>query len=268
MSYKKKKFPVDGSIGALKTLAIPVFIFLLYTAILAPVLYSILIAMGNQFNLDTLARDQFRNSLINSVKLALVVSVISVTLAMTAARHYRNVRWKKFYTFFMILPIFIPAGTHTLAIASVTNELGITLNFWTLTAAHIFWTFPFAFLIILSTMAGLPENITRAAMDLGANEWRSFYDIEFPLILDGIISAFLLSVLLSINESTRANTLGGSYEVISGVIYGYYTSTGLTDIIYTLSWFMVTIATVITVVIIVLIALRDSSRNVDTDDDT
>jgi ABC-type spermidine/putrescine transport system permease subunit II len=168
----------------------------------------------------------------------------------------------------MILPIFIPAGTHTLAIASVTNELGITLNFWTLTAAHIFWTFPFAFLIILSTMAGLPENITRAAMDLGANEWRSFYDIEFPLILDGIISAFLLSVLLSINESTRANTLGGSYEVISGVIYGYYTSTGLTDIIYTLSWFMVTIATVITVVIIVLIALRDSSRNVDTDDDT
>lgn len=263
MSYDYENLLAGGSIGALKKSAIPVFIFILYTAILAPVFYSILIAMGNQLNLDTLARDQFQHSLINSLKLAMVVSVISVTLAITAARHYRNVHWKKFYILFLTLPIFIPAGTHTLAIASVTNELGITLGFWTLTAAHIFWTFPFAFLIILSTIAGLPENISRAAMDLGANELQSFYDIELPLILDGVISAFLLSLLLSINESTRANTLGGSYEVISGVIYGYYTSTGLTEIIYTLSWFMVMIATVITAIIIIIIGFQSSSEELN-----
>jgi len=98
--------------------------------------------------------------------------------------------------------------------------------------------------------------VSDAAVDLGASKVRAFFDIELPLIQDGVISAFLLSILLSINEAARANVLGGSYETISGVIYGYYSSTGLTAEIYTLSSLLVLFATILTMIILLFIGLR------------
>jgi spermidine/putrescine transport system permease protein len=48
-----------------------------------------------------------------------------------------------------------------------------------------------------------------AARDLGANEWRTFWRITFPLILPGIISGALLAFTLSLDDFVITFFLSG-----------------------------------------------------------
>jgi spermidine/putrescine transport system permease protein len=134
--------------------------------------------------------------------------------------------------------------------------VGITPSFWTLVIAHVFYVFPFAFLMVLATMAGLPQNVVAAAEDLGANEFRAFFDVELPMVVDGVISGFLVSFLLSLNEAPRASVVGGRYETISGVILSIYGAVGLDPTLYALNVFMVVLALVIIAIILSLTVLR------------
>ncbi|MCG8359932.1 MAG: ABC transporter permease subunit, partial [Kiloniellales bacterium] len=53
-----------------------------------------------------------------------------------------------------------------------------------------------------------------AAGDLGASPWRRFWDIEFPLILPGVVAAALFGFLLSFNELSRSILLSGRVETL------------------------------------------------------
>ena len=43
-------------------------------------------------------------------------------------------------------------------------------------------------------------HLEEAARDLGANEWRTFWLVTFPLILPGILSGALLAFTLSLDD--------------------------------------------------------------------
>lgn len=59
-----------------------------------------------------------------------------------------------------------------------------------------------------------------AASDFGAGRWRQFRDIVLPLIRTGLISAFVFSFLLSLNEFTRAFYLAGRQNTLPVVLFG------------------------------------------------
>ena len=46
-------------------------------------------------------------------------------------------------------------------------------------------------------------------MDLGANEWTTFWKVTFPLILPGIMAAALLAFSLSIDDYVITNFTAG-----------------------------------------------------------
>jgi ABC-type spermidine/putrescine transport system permease subunit II len=184
------------------------------------------------------------------------VAVIATVLTTIAARFYRHVSHKNAYILFMTLPLFVPGDTHAISVAVFANEIGVSLSFWTLVTAHVFYVFPFGFLMVLATMAGLPRNIVSAAEDLGANGFRAFWDVELPMVMDGVISGFLISFLLSLNEAPRASVLGGRFETISGVILSIYGAVGLNPTLFALNVFMVVFALVVITIILVLVTVR------------
>ena len=57
-------------------------------------------------------------------------------------------------------------------------------------------------------------------MDLGANEWTTFWKITFPLILPGVISAALLAFSLSIDDYVVTAFTSGQTETFPLFIYG------------------------------------------------
>lgn len=223
-----------------------------YLLVLAPTIATI--PAAENANFSALTNEAFVTSWLNSFKLAIPVAFLATVLSTIAARFYREVKYKNLYIIFMSLPIFIPGNLHAMGSAIFGKEVGLALGYGHLLMAHTFYTFPFAFFIILSVMAGVPSEINDAAKDLGATGFRAFFDIEAPLIWDGLVSAFLLSLLLSVNEAARAGLLGGSYQTISSLISSQYEAVGLTSEIYALNISIVGIAIVFMIIIISLLA--------------
>ncbi len=59
-------------------------------------------------------------------------------------------------------------------------------------------------------------------MDLGANEWMTFWKVTFPLILPGIMAAALLAFSLSIDDFVITNFTAGQTQTFPMYIYGSY----------------------------------------------
>lgn len=57
-------------------------------------------------------------------------------------------------------------------------------------------------------------------MDLGANEWVTFWKVTFPLILPGIMAAALLAFSLSIDDYVITSFTAGTTQTFPLFIYG------------------------------------------------
>ena len=57
-------------------------------------------------------------------------------------------------------------------------------------------------------------------MDLGANEWTTFWKVTFPLILPGIVAGALLAFSLSIDDYVVTAFTSGQAETFPLYIYG------------------------------------------------
>ena len=57
-------------------------------------------------------------------------------------------------------------------------------------------------------------------MDLGANEWTTFWRVTFPLIFPGILAAALLAFSLSIDDFVITNFVSGTTATFPMWVYG------------------------------------------------
>jgi spermidine/putrescine transport system permease protein len=132
---------------------------------------------------------------------AVLATVISLAAALAYfALHRSRTAW--FLT--VILPMFVPGVIQGLALSTVFTRIGIKASALTVTAGHLLWAMPFAFIVILTSFAAVKPSYLMAAADLGTGRWRQFRDITLPLIRPGLVSAFIFSFLLSLNEFTRS----------------------------------------------------------------
>lgn len=110
----------------------------------------------------------------------------------------------------LFLPIIIPEITmgisllvfFTLVFRLVENLIGIrlTLGLPTVIIGHIAFNISFVTITVRARLAELDPVLEEAALDLGANEWRTFWRIILPLIWPGIFSAALLAFTLSLDD--------------------------------------------------------------------
>ena len=69
----------------------------------------------------------------------------------------------------------------------------------------------FVVVTVRARMQGFPRHLEEAAMDLGANEWTTFWKVTFPLIFPGIMAASLLAFSLSIDDFIITNFTSGTH---------------------------------------------------------
>ena len=93
------------------------------------------------------------------------------------------------------------------------------LNFFTILIAHIMFNISFVVVTVRARLAGFPRHLEEAAMDLGANEWTTFWKVTFPLILPGIMAAALLAFSLSIDDFVITNFTSGKVQTFPMYIY-------------------------------------------------
>src|SRR5207253_10751030 len=75
-----------------------------------------------------------------------------------------------------------------------------TYGFATIIIGHVVFSVSFVVIVVRARLADMNPRFEEAARDLGANEWRTFWRVTFPLILPGIISGALLAFTLSLDD--------------------------------------------------------------------
>jgi putrescine transport system permease protein len=85
------------------------------------------------------------------------------------------------------------------------EKRGIT----TITIAHATFSLSYVAVIVQSRLTGLDESIEEAALDLGARPVKVFFAITLPLIAPALISGWLLSFTLSLDDLVLASFVSG-----------------------------------------------------------
>ena len=90
------------------------------------------------------------------------------------------------------------------------------------------WTFiPFMMIMILAGLQGIPKELNEAAKVDGANGWRNFWEITFPLMLPVSITAILIRIIFKLKLAdiviaVTSGGPGGATDTVTSFIYREY----------------------------------------------
>jgi putrescine transport system permease protein len=79
----------------------------------------------------------------------------------------------------------------------------------TITIAHMTLTLAYVTVIVQSRLSTLDDSLEEAAMDLGARPAKIFFVITLPIIAPALISGWLLSFTISLDDLVIANFVSG-----------------------------------------------------------
>ncbi len=163
-------------------------------------------------------------SVTTSIQIGLIATVGATLLGTLAA--FGLVRHRFTGRGAMNIVLFLPMATPEIVMGSsllalfVAAGLGGHLGFWTILAAHIMFCLSFVVVTVKARLSGMDENMEKAAMDLYANEWQTFWRITFPLVFPGVLSAALLSFSLSFDDFIITNLNSGQTVTFPMYVWG------------------------------------------------
>lgn len=145
----------------------------------------------------------------NSLTIAFFCTIISVVLGALAAVMLWRFRFpgKTAVEGSMALPIVVPEiclGVAMLVFFSRVmpwpSGMPWPLNLGAIIIAHVSFSFPFVATVVRARLASFNRELEEAAKDLGASEWRTFWDVLVPHMQPGLIAGALLAFTLSLDD--------------------------------------------------------------------
>jgi spermidine/putrescine transport system permease protein len=122
------------------------------------------------------------------------------------------------------LVIFLPMSTPEIVLGASLLTLFLTMNiatgFWTIVIAHIMFNISYVVVTVKARLVGFDRHLEEAAMDLGANEWTTFWRVTMPLIAPGILAALLLAFALSVDDFVITNFNAGTTVTFPLFVWG------------------------------------------------
>jgi spermidine/putrescine transport system permease protein len=182
--------------------------------------------------LNPLGRPGLPNAVANSLIVAfistIVATILGTLIALALVRY--DFRGRAATNTLIFLPMSTPeivlgASLLTTFIATVKlpfipEGVFYPLSIRTIIIAHIMFNISFVVVTVRARLAGFPRHLEEAAMDLGANEWTTFWKVTFPLILPGVMAAALLAFSLSIDDYVITSFTSGQTQTFPLYIYG------------------------------------------------
>jgi len=198
----------------------------LYVPILLVVIYSFndsrLVTIWGGWSIrwyiELFNNDNILDAALLSLRIAMVsatCATIMGTLAGIALTRIRQFKGRLLFTGMIIAPLVMPEVITGLSLlllfVSLQNLIGWPgqrgIN--TITIAHITFSMAYVAVIIQSRLTNINESIEEAALDLGARPIRVLWDITLPIILPAMVSGWLLSFTLSLDDLVIASFVSG-----------------------------------------------------------
>lgn len=160
---------------------------------------------------DVLGNDDIQRAVLNSMRVAIIATLVSVILAIgLAIGMLRMARAGRTFAWALIgAPLILPEIVLAIGTLALFVQIRLPLGVAAITLAHIAFCIPFALLPIRARLRGIDLAVYEAAADLGASEWVIFRRITLPLLSPGIIAGALLAFIISLDDFLVSYFLAG-----------------------------------------------------------
>jgi putative spermidine/putrescine transport system permease protein len=139
-----------------------------------------------------------RNSFWIGVWATLLSTSIGTLAAIGLSRD--EMPWRTGITALLISPMIVPLVITASGMFLFYSNVGLAKTYTGLILAHAVLGTPFVIITVTATLVGFDNSLTRAAANMGAGPVRTFFKIQMPLILPGVISGALFAFITSFDE--------------------------------------------------------------------
>jgi len=257
------------------------FVFLMYSVLYAPLLVMIFFSFNEgrstsvfsgfslKWYMELFSSRDTMTALQNTLILALSSAVIATLMGTAAAVYMYQVRNKAWKTTLrtvtdipMMNPEIVTGVSLMLLFVFVGRMLSMTnaLSFWTLLIAHVTFNLPYVILNVLPKLNQTDPHLAEAAQDLGSTPTGAFFKIVLPTITPGIVSGFIMSFTLSLDDFVISYyTTGADFQTLPLKIFAMTKKTVKPDM-YALSS-LIFLTVLILLLVINLIQIRQDKKN-------
>ena len=161
-----------------------------------------------------------------SLTLGIVIAILSIIIGVAASMAFRHrFRGARPIFYLTIASLVVPGTLVSLGIGITFQVLNIQTNWFSSgVGAHLTWTLPFAFLILIGVFNRFNPSYEEAARDLGASDVTTFREIVLPLILPGLLGVAILTFTLSYDEFIRTALVSGQRNTLPLEVFGMTTN--------------------------------------------
>ncbi len=151
---------------------------------------------------DFFTNSDWQRSLRNSFSIAPVATLLSVSFGTLAAigLSQSHVPFRGAIMAILISPMIVPLIISAAGMYFFYSRMGLQGTFIGVVLAHAALGTPFVIITVTATLIGFDKSLVRAAANMGAGPLRTFFKVQMPLILPGVISGALFAFITSFDE--------------------------------------------------------------------
>jgi putrescine transport system permease protein len=197
-------------------LYLPILVLIAYSFNASP-LFSVWGGLSTTWYTKLLHNRELLDAALLSLEVALAASTIAVVLGTLAS--IALVRFARFpgrllltgmVTAPLVMPEVITGTTQLLLFVSLLQTFSWPhRGFLTIVLAHVTFCIAYVTVTVQSRLTSADRSLEEAAMDLGAGPTRAFVEVTLPLISPAIISSWLLSFTLSLDDLVISSFVTG-----------------------------------------------------------
>ena len=151
---------------------------------------------------DFFTNPDWNNALRNSVTIAPVATLLATSFGTLAAigLSQSHVPFRSAIMAILISPMIVPLIISAAGMYFFYSRIGLQGTYIGVVLAHAALGIPFVIITVTATLVGFDKSLTRAAANMGANPVTTFFKVQMPLILPGVISGGLFAFITSFDE--------------------------------------------------------------------
>ena len=203
-SWRQPRRILMAALGALT-----VFYLLAPTLVIVPMSFTearILSFPPQGFTLDWYERmltdRQWSTGLVNSFQVAVLTAILATVLGTLTALGLTRGRFygRTAINALVLSPLIVPVVVIAIGMFGLFVQWRIGGSLIGLVAAHTVLALPFVVVAVATSLRTMDRNLELAAANLGADPWRTFTRITFPIILPGVLTGAIFSFITSWDE--------------------------------------------------------------------
>ena len=154
---------------------------------------------------DQVALQSLKNSLFLATTSSLLATVLGTFAALGLDRmrnRYVRAAINSVTNVPMMNPDIVTGVSMMLLFVALGGILGVgdVLGKWTMLIAHTTFSLPYVILSVMPRFKQFDKTLREAALDLGCTPAQSFFKVELPAIVPGVVSGLVMAFTLSLDD--------------------------------------------------------------------